>query len=155
MTDKQAEKEAKRAQRAEKVAALRRQRDLLKFTGRIGKDQINGTGELVAHVPGTIMQTAKYDLTGATVEIVGDGAAGTQVSGGRVGGGAVAGMILAGPVGAAIGAGAGALAKKSKGIINVTLTLASGDQHHYLIPGKNLEQVQKLAGVVEYLNRTA
>lgn len=143
------------ARMAEKAEAIKRQRTLFKFRGKFGNDQITPSGEIAAHVPGTIMKTAKYDLTGATVEVMGDGFAGTKVSGGRVGGGAVAGLILAGPVGAAVGAGAGALLKKSKGNVNVTLTLATGEQFHYVIPGKNIEQVHRLAGVVEYLNRTA
>lgn len=96
----------------DKRDALRHRVTLRKFKGRIGNHLIDDQGQILIPEEGWSLKSHKHDLTGATVEVMGDGFAGTEVSGGRVGGGAVAGLVLAGPLGAAVGAGAGALLKK-------------------------------------------
>ena len=56
---------------------------------------------------------AKIDPATATLRIETAEEASKHLSGGRVGGGLIAGAILLGPLGAALGAGVGAAARKS------------------------------------------
>ena len=86
-------------------------------TARTGTIQLKSDGRMLHHTTeGFTVNRERFnaaDVTSATIETAADYV--ERTSGGRVAGGAVAGTILLGPLGLALGAGAGALAKKKYG----------------------------------------